>query len=149
MNTDGSQDNSIGIATGCGLDGREIGVRVPVGVTIFSSPRRADVSCGLPSLLANGYRGLFPGVNSAGAWNWALSLDIGKLDLYTLPYDFRARCLGTQFCRSESPTSSRREREWNMIHNSSFWAKGSSQRHQSDIHSPLCSLPGPPESGHF
>jgi hypothetical protein len=33
----GSRDSSVGIATGNGLDSREIGVRVPVGSRIFSS----------------------------------------------------------------------------------------------------------------
>jgi hypothetical protein len=40
--------------------GRGIGVRVPVGTHFFSSPRRTDRFCGPPSLLSNGYRGLFP-----------------------------------------------------------------------------------------
>jgi hypothetical protein len=34
------RDSSVGIATGYGLDGRGVGVRVPVGVTFLSSPRR-------------------------------------------------------------------------------------------------------------
>jgi hypothetical protein len=37
-----SQDSAVGIATGYGLDDREVGVRVPVGSRIFSSPRRPD-----------------------------------------------------------------------------------------------------------
>jgi hypothetical protein len=43
--------------TGYGLQDREVGVRVPVGSRIFSSPRRPDWLWGL---LSNGYRGLFP-----------------------------------------------------------------------------------------
>jgi hypothetical protein len=48
-----------GVATGYGLHGRGVGVRVPVGSRIFPSPRRPDRLWGLPSLLYSGYRGLF------------------------------------------------------------------------------------------
>jgi hypothetical protein len=58
----GSRDSSVGTATGYGLDDRRVGVRVPVGARIFSSPRRPDRFWGLPSVLSNGYRGLFPRV---------------------------------------------------------------------------------------
>jgi hypothetical protein len=61
------RDSSVGIATGYGLDGRGVRVRVPVGARLFSSPRRADRFWGLPSLLSNGYRGSFPGGKAAGA----------------------------------------------------------------------------------
>jgi hypothetical protein len=56
----GSRDSSVGIATGYGLDDRGVGVRVPVGSRIFSSPRRPHGVWGPPSLLSNGYWGLFP-----------------------------------------------------------------------------------------
>jgi hypothetical protein len=55
------RDSTAGIATGYGLDGREFGVRVPVGARILSSPRRPDW------LLSNGCRVLFPGGKAAGA----------------------------------------------------------------------------------
>jgi hypothetical protein len=38
----GSRDSAVGLATGYGLEDREVGVRVPVGSRIFSSPRRPD-----------------------------------------------------------------------------------------------------------
>jgi hypothetical protein len=53
---------SVGIATGYGLDGRGVGVRVPVGSRFFSPPLPPDRFWGPSSLLSNGYGGLFPGV---------------------------------------------------------------------------------------
>jgi hypothetical protein len=58
--TEGSRDRVVGIATGYGLNDRGVGVRVPVGSKIFSSPRRPDRFWGPPNLLSNGYRWLFP-----------------------------------------------------------------------------------------
>jgi hypothetical protein len=55
-----SRDSVVGIATGYGLDDRGVGVRVPVGARIFSSPRRPDGLWGPSNLLSNGYWGLFP-----------------------------------------------------------------------------------------
>jgi hypothetical protein len=54
------RDSSVGTATGCGLDDREVRVGVPVGSRILSSPRCPDRLWGPPSLLSNGYRGLLP-----------------------------------------------------------------------------------------
>jgi hypothetical protein len=54
-----SRDGAVGIATGYGLDDQGVGVRVPVGSRIFSSPRRPERIWGPPNLLFNGYRGLF------------------------------------------------------------------------------------------
>jgi hypothetical protein len=53
----GAGDNVVGIATGYGLHGRGVGVRVPVGSRIITSPSRPDRLWGPPSLLFNGYRG--------------------------------------------------------------------------------------------
>jgi hypothetical protein len=55
-----SQDSVVGIATGYGLDDREVRVRVLVGSRIFSSPCRSDRLCGPPNFLSNGYWGSFP-----------------------------------------------------------------------------------------
>jgi hypothetical protein len=52
-------DSSVGIATCYGLDGRGIGVRVPVEARFFASPRRPDRFWGPPSLLSNMHRRLF------------------------------------------------------------------------------------------
>jgi hypothetical protein len=57
----GSRDSAVGIATGYGLNDREVGVLVSVGARFFSSERRPSRFWGPPSLLPNGYRGSFPG----------------------------------------------------------------------------------------
>jgi hypothetical protein len=59
-----SRDSAVGIATGYRLDG---GVRVPVGIRFFSSPRRPERLCSPPN------RGLFPRGKVAGAWSWPLT----------------------------------------------------------------------------
>jgi hypothetical protein len=57
------RDSAVGIATGNGLDGGGVGIRVLVGVRLFSSPCLPDGSCGPPSLLPKGYlRALSSGV---------------------------------------------------------------------------------------
>jgi hypothetical protein len=61
------RDSAVGIATGYGLDDWGIGVRVPVGSRIFSSPCSPDCFWGPPNFLSNGYRRAFsPGIKRPG-----------------------------------------------------------------------------------
>jgi hypothetical protein len=50
---------TVCIATGYGLDDREVGVRLPVESRIFSSARRPDQLWGPRNLLPNEYQGCF------------------------------------------------------------------------------------------
>jgi hypothetical protein len=62
-----SQDSVVRIATGYGLDDQGVGVRVPVGSRIFSSPRRPDRLWGPLSLYLMGAGCSFPEGKVAGA----------------------------------------------------------------------------------
>jgi hypothetical protein len=55
-----SRDSAVGIATSYWLDDRGVGVRVPRGSRIFTSPCRPDRLWVPPNLLSNGYRRIFP-----------------------------------------------------------------------------------------
>jgi hypothetical protein len=78
-----SRDSVVGIATGNGLDDRGVGVRVPVGSRIFSSPRRPDRLLGPPTSYPMGTGGSFPGDKAAGPWSWPLtSRGQENVDLY-------------------------------------------------------------------
>jgi hypothetical protein len=56
-----SRGSSVGTVTGSGLDDRGSGVRFRWGArNFFYSPQRPDRPCGPPTLLSNGYHGLFP-----------------------------------------------------------------------------------------
>jgi hypothetical protein len=54
------RDSAVGIATGYGLDGQGIGIRVPGEARFFSFPRRLNRFWGPPSFLSNESWGLFP-----------------------------------------------------------------------------------------
>jgi hypothetical protein len=63
----GSRHSAVGIATGYRLDDRGVGVRVPVGSRLFSSPRQADRFLGPPNLLPMGTGGSFAGGKAVGS----------------------------------------------------------------------------------
>jgi hypothetical protein len=67
----GARDNAVGTETDYGLDGWEVGVRVPLGSRIFSSSCRLDLFWGSiqpPTHWVPG--GSFPGRKTTGAWSW-------------------------------------------------------------------------------
>jgi hypothetical protein len=79
----------VGIATGYGLDDREVGVQVPVGSRIFSPPSRPDRLWGPPSLLSNGYpEDLSPVVKRQGReadHSPPTSAEVKKTSIHPLP----------------------------------------------------------------
>jgi hypothetical protein len=89
-----SRGSVIGIETGYGLDDRWIGVAVPLGATISSSPRRSDRLWSPPNFLSNRYR-LSPGLKRPGReadHSAQASAEVKKMWIYTptLPYAFMA-----------------------------------------------------------
>jgi hypothetical protein len=87
-----SRGNVVGIAAGYVLDDRGVGVRVPVGSRILTSPYLPDRLWGAPNLLSNGHRAaLFQGVKRQGRetdHSAPISAEVKKTWIYTftLPY---------------------------------------------------------------
>jgi hypothetical protein len=81
-----SRGSAVGIATGYGVDDRGVGVWLPVGSRIFSSPCLPDWLWGLPSFLSNAYRRLILRGKAARAWSWPLTSNLCQgqenVDLY-------------------------------------------------------------------
>jgi hypothetical protein len=92
----GSRDSVVGIATDYGLDDRGVGVRVPVGSRIFSSPPRPDRLWGPTQPPIKWVPGaLSPGVKRPGReadHSPQVSAEAKKMWIYisTPPYAFMA-----------------------------------------------------------
>jgi hypothetical protein len=85
------KDSTVDIATGYGLDGRGFRARVPVRVSVFSSPRRPNR--GPSSSYSLGTDGSFPGGKAAGAWSCSLTCNWCRRQEYVIytstpPYVF-------------------------------------------------------------
>jgi hypothetical protein len=92
-----SRDSSVGIATGYGLDGRRVGVRVPVGARIFSTSSRPVLGPIQPPILWVP-RALSLEVKRPGRetdHSPSTSAEVKKTWIYTStpPYAFMAWCL--------------------------------------------------------
>jgi hypothetical protein len=66
-----SQDSVVSVAVSR-LEADRSGVRIPAGARDFIFPKCPDWLFSPPSLLFNGYRGLFPGDTADGVWGWPL-----------------------------------------------------------------------------
>jgi hypothetical protein len=91
-----SWDSAVSIANGYGLDDRGVGVWVPVGSRIFTSPCRPDQLRGTPSLLSNEYQGLFPRESSSQGVKLTTHLQLVSRSrkcgsTYPLPHKFSWR----------------------------------------------------------
>jgi hypothetical protein len=62
--------SAVSIVTGYGLDGWGERDWIPVRARFFSSSHHLDQFQGPPSLLSNGYWGLFPWGKADEAWSW-------------------------------------------------------------------------------
>jgi hypothetical protein len=68
-----SRDSVVGIVTGCRLDDRRMGIRVPVESKIVSYLRHRDRLWGHPASYPMGIGVSFPGGKAAGSWCWPLT----------------------------------------------------------------------------
>jgi hypothetical protein len=81
-----SRNSVVGIATVYGLDDRRVGVRVPVGSRIFSSPRRPDRLWDPSNPYPMGTVGSFPGLKRPGRQadhSPPASVKVKKMCIYT------------------------------------------------------------------
>jgi hypothetical protein len=90
-----SRDSAVGVATGYGLDDSEVGVRVPVGSRIITSPRRPNGFGVHPTSYPKGTGSSFPGVKRPGRevnHSPPTSAEVKKMWIYTStpPYAFMA-----------------------------------------------------------
>jgi hypothetical protein len=88
-------DSAVGIATAYGLGDRAVGVQIPVGSRIFSSPRHPDRLLGPPNLYPMSTGGSFPGGKRPGHeadHSPPTSAEVKKMWIYTStpPYTFMA-----------------------------------------------------------
>jgi hypothetical protein len=85
-----SQESSVGIAMGYGLDGR---ASIPGSSRrSFSTPQSPDWLSGPPSLPLNGYWGLFSRGKVVGEWSWPLfSIYCQNQEFWS--YTFNLSCL--------------------------------------------------------
>jgi hypothetical protein len=86
-----SQERVVGIATGCGLDDRGVGVRVPVGSRILSSPKSSRPALGSTQPPIQ----WIPGIKRPGSeadHSPPTSAKVKKMWIYTFipPYAFMA-----------------------------------------------------------
>jgi hypothetical protein len=93
-----SQDSVVGIATGYELDDRGVGVRVPVGSRIFSSPCRPDRLRHTQPPIQWVREALSPGVKrqeGEADHSAPASAEVKKMWICTStpPYTFMAQCL--------------------------------------------------------
>jgi hypothetical protein len=78
--------STVDIATGYGLDDRGVGVRVPVGSRIFSSPRRPDRLWAHPASYTMGSGGFAPGAKRQGReadHSLSTNAEVKKMWIYT------------------------------------------------------------------
>jgi hypothetical protein len=74
VTTEKSRDNSVGIATGYGLDDPMTGFRFPEGAGNFSLRHHVQTGSGVhPASYPMGTGSSFTGGKAAGAWNWPLT----------------------------------------------------------------------------